>query len=397
MNRTLILRRMVLSGMSFILLSMGCKSVTTLESEQEIVELAAINSVAALGRLEPEGSLINVSVSNAQDSRVNQLFVEEGDLVENGQVIALLQGVERRMADVQSAEAELRLREAELRKVLKGDAKQAQIKAQEFKIDELQAQIEAERIQREAAIRSSEATFREAKLRLELLLELQSKGGLTALEVNQAELDVETATATLIERQAALQQTVTTLEALISQAQADLLALKEIRPLDVEIAQANLDKARIEIEQRQADLEDVRVRAPASGQILRINTHVGEQVNTSQGIVELAQTQQMYAIAEVYESDIVRVNLGQSAKIISNHGAFEGELQGVVENIGLQIGRRTVKSEAESGPNQDQDTRIVEVRIRIDPVDSVKVSNFTNMLVQISIDTVSQSRREDTL
>lgn len=40
-----------------------------------------VDSVVALGRLEPEGEVIRISVPNAQDSRVNQVLVEEGDWV----------------------------------------------------------------------------------------------------------------------------------------------------------------------------------------------------------------------------------------------------------------------------------------------------------------------------
>jgi HlyD family secretion protein len=41
----------------------------------------APTKVTALGRLEPAGEVIKLSVANAQDSRVNQLLVTEGDRV----------------------------------------------------------------------------------------------------------------------------------------------------------------------------------------------------------------------------------------------------------------------------------------------------------------------------
>ena len=41
------------------------------------VEILPVQSVMALGRLEPQGEVIKLSVANAQDSRVNQLLVEE--------------------------------------------------------------------------------------------------------------------------------------------------------------------------------------------------------------------------------------------------------------------------------------------------------------------------------
>lgn len=384
------LRRSLLL-LAILLTQFACTSKAELVESETAIEAAPLDAVVALGRLVPEGEVIKVSVSNAQDSRVNKLFVSEGDRVEENQVIALLQGVERREADVRNAQTEVRLRQAELDRVLQGDAKLAEIQAQQAEIEELEARLRTEQQQREAAIASAEAVVREAELTIERRQSLVEEGAISVANLNQAERDLDTAKATLLERQAALQQTRSTLEASIRQARANLTALEEVRPVDIEIARARLDQAKIEVEQRQADLEDVRVRAPASGQILRINTRVGEQVNTAQGIVELARTQQMFAIAEVYESDIDRVTLGQMATMRTDYGGFEGELQGVVESMGLQVGRRTLQEEGGGGPSLDREARVVEVKVRLSSQDSQKVARYTNMLVQVSIDTDSAS------
>jgi HlyD family secretion protein len=352
------------------------------------VSVAPVNTVVALGRLVPEGEVIKVSVSNAQDSRLDQIFVKEGDRVQKDQVLALLQGIERREANLQNAEADVRLRRAELARVQQGEAKKAEVEAQQAAVAQLQAQIKGEQQQKLASIASAKAIFKEATLTVGRRRKLQQQGGISVADLNQAERDLETAKATLQERQAALRGTITTLEASLRQAQAKLTQIQEVRPIDVEIAQVNLDKALIAVKQSKADLEDVRVRAPIAGQILRINTRIGEQVNTAQGIVELARTQQMYAIAEVYETDVAKVRLGQRVKLSTEYGGFTDKLLGTVQTVGLQIGRKTLQSATDSGgPNLDQDARIVEVKIRIDPKDSPKVASFTNMLVQATIET----------
>jgi HlyD family secretion protein len=282
----------------------------------------------------------------------------------------------------------VRLRRAELTRVEQGEAKQAEIEAQRAAVAQLQAQIKGEQQQKLASIASAQAVFKEATLTVQRRQKLQQQGGISVADLNQAQRDLETAQATLQERQAALRATVTTLEASLRQAQAKLTQIQEVRPIDVEIAQVNLDKALIAVKQSKADLEDVRVRAPVAGQILRINTRIGEQVNTAQGIVELARTQQMYAIAEVYETDVAKVRPGQRVKLSTEYGGFTDKLLGTVQTVGLQIGRKTLQSATDSGgPNLDQDARIVEVKIRIDPKDSPKVASFTNMLVQATIET----------
>ena len=80
--------------------------------------------------------------------------------------------------------------------------------------------------------------------------------------------------------------------------------------------------------------------AEKAGQIIKIHTRVGEKISDS-GIADLVQTDQMMAVAEVYQTDIGKVKLGQDALISSQ--AFGGELRGTVAQIGLQVNRQNVK------------------------------------------------------
>jgi len=79
-------------------------------------------------------------------------------------------------------------------------------------------------------------------------------------------------------------------------------------------------------------------------------------------IVDLGQTKQMYAVAEVYEKDIGRVHLGQRATITSLNGAFQRNLLGTVDEIGREIGKKDV---LDTDPAADVDARVVEVKIHL--------------------------------
>ncbi len=118
---------------------------------------------------------------------------------------------------------------------------------------------------------------------------------------------------------------------------------------------------------------------------LRINTKVGEQVNQEAGIAELGRTNQMYAIAEVYETDIVKIRPGQKVTINSEYGGFTGEINGEVARIGLQIGKSRLNQD-QNNPNTDINSRVVEVAIRLNPEDSKKVAALTGMQVRVRID-----------
>lgn len=343
-----------------------------------------ITSVVAIGRLAPQGEVMKLSVTNAADSRVNQILVEEGDWVKAGQVIAILQGADRKQRDLEEAEKNVEYYRARLAQTQAGEAKNADVAAQQATIARLEAQLKNEVVGQEAAIASAEAVLRQAQTTYDRNVYLQQEGALKASDLDQARQELETAQATLRQRQAERQMTIETLTQQIRQERENLAKLSEVRPVDLRVAQADLEKAMIAVEQRRAELEDTQVKAPIAGQVLRINTRVGEQVNTQQGIVELGRTDQMYAIAEVYETDMAKVKPGQKVTIASEYGGFEGKLQGVVEQVGLQVGKRKL-SEDSNDPTSDQDTRVVEVKVRINASDNAKVAALTNMQVRLEI------------
>ena len=94
--------------------------------------------------------------------------------------------------------------------------------------------------------------------------------------------------------------------------------------------------------------------------------------------MELGRTDKMYAVAEVYETDITGVKVGQTAKI--RLSAMDSELSGKVERISLKVGRLDVVG---TDPIAKTDARVVEVFILLD--DSEAVSRFTNMQVRVEI------------
>lgn len=96
-------------------------------------------AVTALGRLEPAGEVIKLSVANAQDSRVNKLYVGEGDLVVAGQLIATLQGLDQKQAELAAAKQNVAVYQSKLEQVKAGEAKSAEIEAQQATIASLLA------------------------------------------------------------------------------------------------------------------------------------------------------------------------------------------------------------------------------------------------------------------
>ncbi len=374
--------------LSFLVLTNACdansQAPSSVDNTTAQTQLTQAKQVVALGKLIPQGEVIKLSVANAEDSRVNQILVKEGDRVEKNQVIAILQGLENRQRDLEEAEKEVELAQARLEQVRVGDTKQAELAAQRANISRLESQLRNETAEKQAAIASAKAQVRQAQLTYDRNQSLSQEGAVSTEAFDQAKEQLDMAQAGSNERKAQLNNTRQTLKEQINQEKENLARLQEIRPVDVRVAEIELERARIAVEQVKAALEDTKVKVPIAGQILRINTRVGEQVNTQQGIVELGRTTEMYAIAEVYETDISKVSIGQSATISSEYGGFEGKIKGQVEHLGLQVGAKQI-SQSSQDPTQDENSRIVEVKIRIDPEDSQKVAGLTNMKVRVEI------------
>ena len=94
--------------------------------------------------------------------------------------------------------------------------------------------------------------------------------------------------------------------------------------------------------------------------------------------MELGRTDRMYAVAEVYETDITAVKVGQLAKVQTT--ALADALTGKVERISIKVGRLDAVG---TDPIAKTDARVVEVFILLD--DSERVSRFTNMQVKVEI------------
>jgi HlyD family secretion protein len=127
----------------------------------------------------------------------------------------------------------------------------------------------------------------------------------------------------------------------------------------------------------QVDLADSELRAPLAGTVLKIHSRPGERP-ANDGVLELGAGDQMEAVAEVYESDINRVKLGQVVSLMSENGGFSGSLQARVIRISPQVRQRAVLS---TDPTGDADARVVEVRLALDPSDAGKVHDLAGLKV----------------
>lgn len=380
---------------------------------------APLPTVTALGKLEPSGTIISVSAANTGDgSRIEELRVKEGDRIQKGEIIAILNSQKRLQAALSQASEQVRVAQAKLAQVKSGaksgeiqaqTAEMARIKAertgdlntQTAVIARLRAEQTGEIDAQTAAVARLEAEMENARVESNRYDALYKDGGVSASlrdskrllwQTSQRQLQEGRASLQRIrqakseqirEAEAALDRSQNTRNEQLEAAAATLDRIEEVRPVDIQTAQAEIGQAQAAVTKAEAELEQAYVRAPATGTILKINTYAGEKI-APEGIVDMGRTQEMTALVEVYESDVKRLKVGDRAIVTSD--AIAIELQGSVSEIGQKVLRQNVVN---TDPTANTDSRVMEVRIRLDNASSQQSEKFTNSQVTAKI-TLSQ-------
>ncbi len=304
----------------------------------------ALPAVGAWGRIAPQGEVIDLGPPTGMDGvRVEKLLVDEGDAVKAGDVIAVLDTFHRRETALQEAEALEQVAEARLAQAKEG-AKPAEIAAQE------------------AMVTRAQAEFENAQVEVERWRPLRAQKIVGPEDFAAKELQRDRF------REA------------VRQAQAQLEALRTVRPVDVALATAEVRRANAAVEHARAELMATKILAPTDGRILRVQARPGQRIGEN-GVVEMGNTNVMFAIAEVYEADVGRVRVGQAARL--RVPSLPEDLHGKVERLGWMVGRKVTLN---NDPISDTDARVIEVRIQINAADAPRVAQLSNARVEIRID-----------
>jgi HlyD family secretion protein len=199
------------------------------------------------------------------------------------------------------------------------------------------------------------------------------------LLVTQAEQGLAAAEA---QRAAAAEQVRSAPE--VEQAKRASIAAEAARGL-AQVPLASLEASRAAAEQK---LKDAVVRAPVAGRVVKVVARPGDTL-TQQPVLQLAATDEMAVIAEVYETDVARLREwlakapGNQVKVEVDARVIGGEakLSGTTSagQIAPMIARNPVFA---LGPREDADRRVVEVEVRLDPAASKAVAEFIGLQVR---------------
>ena len=281
--------------------------------------------VAAQGRVEPVSGRLDLAIGMV--GTLAAVYVDEGDAIAKGQLLAQLVNDDER-ARVAEAESTLSLRKAELEKLLNGARPE----------ERRRAAAQVEKTQAAVALAQQELARRRP---------LAASG---------------------VSSQQALEQAVSSTQAAQADDNANRAALELInappREEDVAIAKANLALAEANLKEQQALLEKTLLRSPIDGVVLRRHLKTGETISIQPliPILQVADTDHLRVRAEIDETDIGNVTLGQRAWATASAYPHR-QFQGVITKIGKRMGRKEVHSEE---PTDKKDTNVLDILIDLD-------------------------------
>ena len=326
-------------------------------------------------RLEQEAKLrqVRVELQNDRASQTDEITRVQAQW--NGDRAAQSATLKRLQASLQNAKSEF-----ERNRQLQADGaiSKSILDSKQLAVDTAQQQLAEAQATLNRINRTSRQQLNQAQTKLNRI----NASGQQQIAAGQAVLNRINLTGKqqLSQAQTKLQRTNSSGQQQVASAQATLAQVSEVRPVDVQAAQAEVDRTIANAKQAKASLEQASVKAPQAGEVLYIHTRAGEVVS-SDGIIEIGQTEQMEAISEVYQSDVGKVRMGQKVKVSSE--AISGDLRGTVSQIGAQVRRQTIVN---TDPSTNIDARIVEVHVTLDRASSQKAAKSTNLQVRVAIE-----------
>jgi HlyD family secretion protein len=343
----------LIAGMVLIML-IGAIVAPTFKSKQQraavtIAKDAPPTTVVGLGYLEPASTLVTIGTPGGGDAaRIASLQVVEGQEVEQGEIIAVLDTADRLNAQRKASQSQIDLKRLAL---------------QRQRLDMVNAIAS-----RRAAVTRARADLDTAAAELKRQEDLVAQGFTSPSALQSKRREFLNAEATLEETSAALRRAETTTAASAHSSSSEFI--------DVAMVLRELAAAEADLAVTRANLDLATIRAPFKGRITAINARPGERIGND-GVVEMGATDNMRAVIEVYQSDIDRIRLNQSAELRAD--ALTQTFAGKVERIGIAIKRQTVVN---NDPATATDARVVEVFVALDADTSRKLSAYSRLQVR---------------
>jgi HlyD family secretion protein len=285
------------------------------------------NLITLSGRIEGDPAAVAAKLSG----RILEIKVREGDTVNAGDVIAMLDDEqirareEQARAAVTDAEARAEASRAQIA-VLQEQLRQSELLTEQARVDAQGRvhQAENEVVAAEAELARQEAAHRIAAFDREAYTRLAATGAVPERRGKEAVSSEEQQTAAV----AAARRRVESARGALLIAKASLsnpgirasqagANRKQIAQQQQEVASANakIEQARAQLSEAQANRSDLNITAPFSGTVATRTAEPGEVVAAGTAIITLLDLSKVYLRGFVPEGDIGKVKLDQPARV----------------------------------------------------------------------------------
>ncbi|HEY9898202.1 MAG TPA: HlyD family secretion protein [Pantanalinema sp.] len=266
-----------------------------------------------------------ITVSSRVPGRIAQLLVDEGQQVEAGQVVAVLDETDFK-AQLAQAEAGLAVARTGLKTSETGVSLQSTQTSTQ--IAQAESAVRAAR----AALNTAEANAEKAHADLSRIERLFAAGGISRQAYEAAKTGATAAESGVT---AATSQLSSATEG-VRLANAGTQAVT-IKRGGVETVQAQIAQAQAAVDMAKLQLSHATLTAPVSGVIARRMSNVGEQVSPGQGLYSLTETDKVWIASYIEETYIRRVQ--QGAPVDVHIDAYPGKtFHGKVQQVGSVTG-----------------------------------------------------------
>jgi HlyD family secretion protein len=220
-----------------------------------------------------------------------------------------------------------------------------------------------ERREADASVREAEAVLANADLERRRREGLLTRGAISRTEFDSADREYRVASARL--------------EAVKERA---ALTHEGYRPEEKRRAEAELERAKGQLAEGRAMLAKTIITSPLDGVVLRKKLRAGEAVsaNATTPIIVLGDLSKLHIRADVDETDIGRLAVGQPAYVMAD-AYGDRKFTGRVVRIGQILGRKNVRTDE---PTERVDKKILETLIELDPGQNLPVGLRVDTYIQ---------------
>ena len=292
-------------------------------------------------------------ITSMVSGQVAQVLVKDTQTVHRGDVLVRIDDRDAKIALAQ-AEAELAKAKRQYKQTAANSSSlNSQVVVRADEINSAKAQVA-----------QAQADYDKAALELNRRAQLAASGAVSKEELTKAQSAVETAKAGLELAKAGLAQATSSrkaAESTLAANEALIQGVSETSTPDVQIAQAH-------VEQAQLDLERTVIRAPVDGVITRRNIQVGQRVAPGTSMMMIVPLNDLYVDANFKESQLKKVRPGQPVTLTSDLYGDDVEYHGKVVGFSGGTGSAFALIPAQNATgNWIKVVQRLPVRIALDP------------------------------